>query len=129
MANTDVLLTDNDGVLVPSADSIRVVSGDKVTFATSDGRAAFVFFSPDAISVLAPKPSNPSPIGAGAKAHFTFTSSAPGAYSAFFGHAAGDAPASFPGGSSQILKLEINTPDGPTFSGPADTVGTGHGGR
>jgi len=128
MANTDVLLTDNNGVLVPSPDSVNVVTGDTVTFATADGSAAYVFFSPDATSVLSPKPSNPSPIAAGAKAQFSFTSSQPGAYSAFFGHTGNDAPGGFPGGSSDVLALEINTSDAPPFSGPGDTVGTGHGG-
>jgi len=129
MANTDVVLSNDSGVLVPSTDSIRVVSGDMITFATADGSEAFAFFSPDAASVLSPKPSNPCSIAAGTKAHFSFTSSQPGAYSAFFGRSAGDAPDGFPGGTSQILALRINLSDEPPpFSGPADTLGTGHGG-
>lgn len=128
MTNTHVVLTDNQGVLVPSPDSVRVATGDSITLATADGRAALAFFSPDAESVLSPKPANPCPIPAGAKAHFTFTSSQAGAYSAYFGYGAGDAPAGFPGGTSEMLALEINVSVSPTFSSPADTVGTGHGG-
>ena len=130
MANTDVILSDDSGVLVPSPDSVRVVTGDSITFATADGRAAFVFFSPDAALVLSPKPSNPCSIAAGTKTHFSFTSSRPGSYSAFFGRSAGDAPGGFPGGTSEILALRINlSVEPPPFSGPGDTVGTGHGGR
>jgi hypothetical protein len=129
MTNTDVVISDLSGVLVPSPDSIRVVTGDTITFATGDGSAAFAFFSPDAASVLSPKPSSPCSIAAGTKAHFSFTSSRPGSYSAFFGRKPGDAPDSFPGGSSEMLVLRINLSDEPPpFSGPADTLGTGHGG-
>ncbi len=127
MAHTDVILASNDGVLVPSLDSVRVVSGDTITFATADGRAAFAFFSPDAIAVLSPQPSNPYPIAAEAKAQFSFTSSQPGAYSVYFSSAASDAPASFPGVRSEMLALEINSSDAPPFSGPVDNVGSGHG--
>ena len=129
MTNTHVLLTDNGGVLVPSPNSVRVAAGDTITLTTADGRAALAFFSPNAESVLSPRPANPCPIAAGAKAHFTFTSSQPGAYSAYFGYGTGDAPGGFPGGTSEMLALEINLSVSPTFSGPADTVGTGHGGR
>jgi hypothetical protein len=129
MTHTDVVLTDNGGVVVPVADSVRVAAGDTIAFATANGRAAFAFFSPDAASVLSPKPANPCPIAAGGKAQFSFTSSEPGAYSAYFGYAETDGPSAFPGGHSQMLGLEINSSDAQPFSGPADTVGTGHGGR
>src|SRR4051794_38938510 len=115
MTNTNVVLTDKHGVLVPSLDIIRVVSGDTVTFSTADGRAAVAFFSPDAAAVLSPNPTNPSAIAAGAKAHFSFTSSQPGAYTVYFGYGAGDAPESFPGGHSDSLRLKINAPDAPSF--------------
>ena len=126
MANTDVLLRDNHGVLVPSLDSVRVVTGDTITFSTADGGAALAFFSPDSAAVLSPTPLNPCPIPAGAKAQFSFTSSNQGAYSVYFGHGAGDAPANYPGGHSDALRLRINAPEAPPFTGPADTVGTGH---
>jgi hypothetical protein len=130
MANTDVVLSDLSGVLVPSPDSVRVVTGDTVTFATADGSAAFAFFSPDTTSVLSPKPSNACSIAAGTKAHFAFTSSQSGSYSAFFGRSADDAPDGFPGGTSEMLALRINlsVEPPPPFSGPSDSLGTGHGG-
>lgn len=127
MAHTDVVLASNDGVLVPSLDSVRVVSGDTITFATADGRAAFAFFSPDAIAILSPRPSDPYPIAAKAKAQFSFTSSHPGAYSVYFGYGTSDAPGSFPGVRSDMLALEINSSAAPPFSGPVDNVGSGHG--
>jgi hypothetical protein len=128
MAHTDIQLIDSDGILVPSADSVPVVSGDTVSFSTSDGSPAFAFFSPDAIAALSPRPASPFPIAAGKKADFTFSSSAPGAYSAYFAVTGGSAPGKFPTDSSQVLRLEVGTSDAPPFSGPGDTMGTGHGG-
>ena len=128
MANTDVTLINDNGTLVPSADSVHVVSGDTVSFSTSDGSPAFAFFSSDAIAVLSPKPVGPFPIAAGKKAEFTFSSSQPGSYSAFFGPDAASAPAAFPSGESQLLRLEIDASIAPPFTGPGDTMGTGHGG-
>ncbi len=128
MAHTDITLIDSDGILVPSADSVPVVSGDTVSFSTSDGSPAFAFFSPDAIAALSPQPASPFAIAAGQKADFTFSSSAPGAYSVFFGVPGGSAPGKFPTDRSQALRLEVDTSDAPPFSGPGDNMGTGHGG-
>ncbi len=128
MANTAVLLIDEDGVFVPSVGSIPVVSGDTISIATSNGVAAFAWFSPAATVILSPQPANPFPIPAGEKAAFTFTSAQAGAYSVYFGHDKDDAPASFPAGTSGLLLFEVNTSDAPSFGGPSDTVGTGHGG-
>ena len=128
MANTDITLISNDGMLVPSADSVAVVAGDTVSFSTSDGGPAFAFFSPDAIAILSPKPANPFVIAAGKKAAFTFSSSKPGAYSAYFAQDAGSAPARFPTGTSQTLRLEVESVNPPGFPVPSDQPGTGHGG-
>jgi hypothetical protein len=128
MAHTDIKLIDSDGTLVPSADSVPVVSGDTVSFSTSDGSPAFALFSPDAIAVLTPRPASPFPIAAGKQADFTFSSSAPGAYSAFFSQTSGSAPAKFPTDRSQALRLEVDMSIAPPFPGPGDTMGTGHGG-
>ena len=127
MAHTDITLVDSSGILVPSADSVPVVSGDTVSFSTSDGRPAFAFFSPDAISVLSPRPVSPFPIAAGKKVDFTFSSSAPGAYSAYFALTGGSAPGKFPTDRSQALRLEIDMSSAPPFPGPGDNMGTGHG--
>ncbi len=128
MAHTDITLIDNDGILVPSAGSVSVVSGDTVSFSTGDGRAAFAFFSPDAIAVLSPRPTSPFLIGAGKKAEFSFSSSAAGAYSAYFAHTSNSAP-KFSTDRSQQLRLEVDASIAPPFPGPGDTMGTGHGGR
>jgi hypothetical protein len=128
MAHTDIQLIDSDGILVPSADSVPVASGDTVSFSTSDGSPAFAFFSPDAISALSPRPASPFPIAAGQKADFTFSSSAPGAYSAFFAPTSNSTPAKFPTDRSQALRLEVDMSIAPPFPGPGDTMGTGHGG-
>jgi hypothetical protein len=126
MAHTDIKLIDSEGILVPSADSVPVVSGDTVSFSTADGGAAIAFFSPDAISVLSPRPASPFPIGAGTKAEFSFSSSAAGAYSAYFTRKGDAAPGKFPADRSQMLRLEIDTSIAPPFPGPGDHMGTGH---
>lgn len=128
MTHTDVVLSDSDGVLTPSPDSVRVAAGDTIAFSVANGREGFAFFSPDAASVLSPRPANPCPITAGGKAHFSFTSSQAGAYSAYFGYAASDAPDGFPGAHSEMLELEIDGSDSPPFGGPSDNVGSGHSG-
>lgn len=127
MAHTEITLIDSGGVLVPSVGSVPVVSGDTVSFSTSDGSPAFAFFSPDAVSALSPRPASAFPIAAGAKAQFTFSSSAKGAYSAYFGVTAGSAPGTFPSDQSHALRLEVDMSIAPPFPGPGDGMGTGHG--
>jgi hypothetical protein len=127
MANTDITLINSGGVLVPSAGSVPVVSGDTVSFSTSDGGPAFAFFSPDTVSMLSPRPASPFPIPAGSKAAFTFSSSAPGAYSAYFGVTADSAPGNFPADRSQVLRFEMDMSIAPPFPGPGDGMTTGHG--
>ena len=127
MAHTDITLINSGGILVPSAGSVPVVSGDTVSFSTSDASPAFVFFSPDAVSALSPRPASPFAIAAGQRADFTFSSSAPGAYSAYFGVAADSAPGNFPAGQSQALQLEVDMSIAPPFPGPGDGPVTGHG--
>ncbi len=121
MANTDVTLFHTDGTFVPSAPSVPVVSGNSVSFSTSDGSSAVAFFSPDALSVLSPTPANPLTITG--KAAFSFCSSKAGAYSIFFGADANSDPADFPADSSQTLRLEIASADAPPFD---SGMNTGH---
>lgn len=106
MASTEITLINKGGKYSPSTASVAVVKGDTVTFSTSDGSGAFVFFSPAAAVVLSPAPGNAFSLAAGKKATFTFTSSNPGAYSAAFGANANSAPTSFSGGNSSVLVLE-----------------------
>jgi hypothetical protein len=126
MANTSVTLINNGGVYVPSVPSVAVNKGDTISFATSDGSAAQLFFSSAAAAVLSPAPGSAFPIPAGGSASFSFTSSGPGAYSAFVG-ASGDAPpTNFPSQVSQNLSLLINeTAGAPGFGAPHDTTSGG----
>jgi len=127
MAKTEVMLVNSGGVYVPSTGSVPVVSGDAVSFATSDGSTAYAFFSPDAISVLSPRPASPFPITPGHKSELRFSSSKPGAYAAFFGSDPKAAPGSFPSRATSALQLEILVPEEPpTFSGGGDTMTRGH---
>ncbi len=127
MAKTEVTLVNNGGVYVPSTDSVPVVAGDAVSFATSDGSTAYAFFSPDAISVLSPRPAVPAPIASGQKAEFSFSSSKPGAYWACFGSDPKAEPGTFPSHATSVLRLEIGLPpEPPPFSGGSDQMTRGH---
>ncbi|MGA2633402.1 MAG: hypothetical protein ABSF16_04145 [Terracidiphilus sp.] len=106
MASTEITLINKGGKYSPSTASVAVVKGETVTFSTSDGSIAFLFFSPAAAAVLSPAPGNAFQLTAGKKATFTFTASSPGAYSVAFGANASSAPASFSGGNSSVLVLE-----------------------
>ena len=98
MANTDVTLEPSEGTFVPSLQTITVSSGDTLTLHNNGGGPVFLFFSPDALKLLSLKPGDPPSIAGGAKAVFTFSSSAPGAYSAYFGASSEMAPPGFPSG-------------------------------
>ncbi len=124
MANTDITLINDGGIYVPSAASVPVVSGDTVSFSTKDENPAWLFFSPDAASILSPKRANPVPVPASGKMSFTFSSSQPGAYSVICMSNARSAPRSFPGGSSNVLRLEVDASAEPTPFSP--TMTTGH---
>jgi plastocyanin len=115
MANTQITLTLNEGILVPSASSVPVTSGDTIAFATADGSAAYLFFSPDAAAALSPSPSSPLEVSAGSEP-FTFTTSEPGAYAVFFETSASAPATPFPVSPSNELLLEIDY-TGVTFSG------------
>lgn len=116
MANTSVTLINNGGVYVPSVPSVTVKKGDTVSFATNDGSAAQLFFSRGAAAVLSPAPGTAFAVPAGGNASFTFTSSSPGAYSAFFGASGAAVPTNFPNQVAQSLSLLVNdSAAGPSF--------------
>jgi hypothetical protein len=127
MANTDITLSNDGGTFVPSTSAVNVAKGDTVSFATEGGAPVFLFFSPDAASILSPAPNGPFPIAAHGKAAFTFSSSGPGAYSVFFGVDPKSPPSSFPQKISQELFLEISSLGGtpPPFGGPGDVTSGG----
>jgi hypothetical protein len=108
MATTDVSFLNDGGVYVPSVGSVPVVRGETVSFKTSDGGPALLYFSPDAAAVLSPKPTSPFAIHAAQSAVFTFTSSAPGAYSAYVCTESNAAPAVFPTESAAELFLMVD---------------------
>jgi hypothetical protein len=126
MANTDVTLINQQGTYVPSAASIPVVSGDTISFSTNDGSQAFAFFSPDAIANLSPAPANPFLLAAGRKSLFSFLSSRPGAYSAYFSADPASPPVRFQRGVSQSLLLEVIPSNQSPFTGPGNAMTTGH---
>lgn len=127
MANTDITVFSQDGIFIPSVPSVPVVSGDTVSFTTSDGVPVVLFFSPEAASILSPAPSAAHTIPAGGKAVFTFSSSNAGAYSVYFGTDPGSGPAEFPTAALKVLLLELEAMGAPAppFTGPHDTTTSG----
>jgi hypothetical protein len=109
MAHTDITLIHNGGNFVPSAARVQIVSGDTVSFATSDGTPVVLFFSPDAAAILTPAPAKPFPIAPKGKAVFAFSSSSPGAHSVLFRRDSNSAPSSFPSETSLELLLEAGS--------------------
>jgi hypothetical protein len=116
MAHTEVFLSNDAGVLVPSLPSVSVSSGDTIAFSISGDGPAYAFFSPGATSVLSPAPSNPVALSSSNPTVFSFTSSASGSYSVFFETSATSPVPDFPGGISTLLLLETDT-DGIGFGG------------
>jgi hypothetical protein len=133
MAHTFINITEDGGGLVPSQSSVSVVQGDSIAF-SAPGLNAALFFSPGAISVLSPSPAAAVPLNHGHPARFTFTSSAPGAYSVFLGANTGAATPDFPEDQSNQLMIGADSPPPPpppppppmpTFSGPNSSTNTG----
>jgi len=117
MAHTEIFLSNDAGTLVPSLPSVSVSSGDTIAFSVTGTGPAYAFFSPDAAAVLSPSPAGPVALSASAPTVFTFTSSAEGAYSAYFETTATAEIPEFPIAKSTVLLLEIDT-NGIVFSGP-----------
>jgi hypothetical protein len=124
MANAEIILTNDDGVLVPNLPSVQVISGNTITIATSDGSPAAIFFSPAAAAVLAPTPTFPYVLDAGAKFSASFLSSEPGEYSVFFETSASVTPPQFPVAKSELLLLEIDS-SGTKFGSPDSNMKKG----
>lgn len=126
MAHTDITLNAEDGNYIPSVGSITVVSGDSFSITTSDGKPGYLFFSPAAAAVLALGPGSGTPLAQSGKASFTFTSSAVGAYSVFFGDSASTPPATFSSSQSNQLYFEVSVYGGdPSLNAGNDTMTKG----
>ena len=119
MAHTEVFLSNDAGVLVPSLPSVAVSKGDTVAFSIKNAGTAFAFFSPSASAVLSPAPSNPVSLSSETPKVFTFTSSDAGSYSVFFEEDAKAVVPEFPGGTSNLLRMEIDS-DGAGFGTSTD---------
>jgi hypothetical protein len=123
MSSTIITLTSEQGAVSPSQPTVPVNTGETVSFATGDGSTAYLFFSPDAASILSPAPASPVAVST-APVTFSFTSSAPGAYSVYLETSATVSLPEFPAVSSTGLALLIDlsnitfgTPNVPTKDG------------
>jgi hypothetical protein len=121
MAHTEVFLSNDAGILVPSVPSVTVSEGDTVAFSVSGAGTVFAFFSPGAAAVLSPAPSGALALSSESPKVFTFVSSAAGSYTAFFETSACAEVPEFPGGKSNLLYMAIDSDStggtGPGFGG------------
>ncbi len=124
MANTSISLQLSEGVIVPSQGSVSVVQGDTVTFANPGTSPVVLFFSPATAAALSPSPAAATTISAGGQQKLEFTTSAPGAYSVFFGVTGASGPADFPSDQSSVLNLEVSA-SGVSFGGVIPKTSTG----
>jgi len=106
MANTTITLDREEGMIVPSSDAVPVVQGDTIDFVGTNDGPAILSFSPDAISVLSPRPTSPLQLAASERRSFTFTSSDLGAYSIRFSSESDSLP-QIPTTTSANLFLQV----------------------
>lgn len=116
MANTNINLNLSEGVIVPSQGSVPVIQGDTVTFVNPGPSPLVIYFSPAAATALSPNPGAAITLAAGGRKELGFLTSAPGAYSVFFGIEGASAPTEFPSDTSGVLSLEVSA-SGVSFGG------------
>jgi len=104
MSTTAITLTSEQGAVLPSITSVPVNSGDTVTFATGDGRTAYLFFSPGAAGILSPTPANPVAVSS-TPVSFSFTASGSGVYGVYLETAADVTVPEFVGSPSSALAV------------------------
>jgi hypothetical protein len=81
MANTTILLRDQDGLRIPSLPSLPIAAGAEVTFTAEKNADSALYFSPATAAILNPSPAICTALKSGHSVSFTFASTFPaGAY-------------------------------------------------
>jgi hypothetical protein len=126
MATTIILIRDELGLRVPSASSVKVVSGDRVTFTANSGADSSLYFSQSAAAILSPSPDSPVSLPSGASVSFTFGSPSGQAYGVIVQAPEVSAPTDFDlGPPAEPPMLVIQPGEGSSFPGPVQPIKTG----
>lgn len=124
MADTEILLRDEMGLRIPSVHQVSVTTGGKVTFVASDDADSALYFSPQAVSILAPKPDAGAVVTSGKSLSFTFESAAPGVFVAIAQAPEDPPPTDFDDeGASSSAVLFIRSGKGSAFPVATNTPG------
>lgn len=115
MADTSIFISANEfSGLRAEPSSVPVKEGDSVTFTASEDVSASLYFSPDALSILSPEPSNPVEVDDTDPITFDFTGSGPGNFYVAVTNQGADAVTKFPltdpGSVLQIFLLPLPIP-------------------
>lgn len=119
MANTTILITaDEFGAVLAEPASVPFNQGDSITFTAAEEVSAFLYFSPDAVSILSPQPINPVALDDTAVVVFEFSGSGPGAF--YVAATGGDLVSEFPsedqGNVLQMVLIPIVAPVPPPMA-------------
>jgi hypothetical protein len=95
MANTDVVISDEFDMRVPSVSQVAVNVGDSVTFTVNEGADSALYFPTQTAAILSPEPGARVDLVFGATLTYTFTSAECGAYGVVVQAPEVSAPTSF----------------------------------
>lgn len=95
MANTDIAIRDEMGARVPSVPEVPIIPADTVTFTVEGGANSALYFSPETLSILSPKPGVKVDLPFGHSLTYTFETPGEGAYGVITQATEDPAPESF----------------------------------
>jgi len=125
MANTDVVLRDELGLRVPSIPLVMIVASDTVTFSVEHGANSALYFSPETVTILSPKPGVQVHLTFGHALTYTFEAPALGAYGVITQAPGDPAPEFFNFGEPATPPaLVIQPGKGLAFPGPTNNTQT-----
>jgi hypothetical protein len=123
MTTTNVLITDEMGLRVPSVASVAVVAGAEVTFAAAPGADSSLYFSQSAAAILTPSPSSPVSLPSGSSVSYTFEAPSGQAYGVIVQAPGDPAPTGLdfgPPGDPPVLVIQSG--EGSSFPGPTQPI-------
>lgn len=126
MATTHILIRDELGLRVPSAPSVKVVSGGSVVFTADSGADSSLYFSQSCAEILTSPPDSPVSLPAGASVTYTFGTPSGHAYGVIVQAPEVSAPTDFDlGPPAEPPMLVIQPGKGSSFPGPVQPIKTG----
>ena len=125
MPNTEVVIRDEMGLRVPSVPNVTIVASDTVTFTVDEGADSAFYFSPEAASILSPKPAPRVNLSVGQSRTWTFLTPGSIAYGVIIQAPEDSAPIRYDFGKPEEPPLLVLQPgQGPVFTGPDNSPQT-----